>query len=50
MQWKSFPSLLFCHVTCSADGVDETLAVMVALQPKQTVGFTDIVTLGISET
>lgn len=48
MQWKLFPSLLFCHITCSGGGVDETTAVMVAFDPKETVGFTSISTLGTS--
>lgn len=48
IQWKLFPSLLFCHITCSGGGVDETTAVMVAFDPKETVGFTSISTLGTS--
>lgn len=49
MQWKLFPSLLFCHITCSGGGVDDTTAVMAAFDPKKTVGVTSISTLGTSE-
>lgn len=50
MHLKLFPSLLFCHFTCSGDGIDETTAVIVALEPKWTVEFVEIITLGTSET
>lgn len=49
MQWKLFPSLLFCHLTCSGGGVDETTAVMVAFDPKKKFGFPSISILGASE-
>lgn len=49
MAWKLFPSLLFCHFTCSGDGVDDTTAAIIALEPKWTVEFAKISTLGMPE-